>query len=240
MQPSVIRMGVAIERSAGGGNTVRALACLPALVGSWRQCGGGILHMPFWAFPVNWDAVSRPDWIRPGTPVLNQWRLGPALLGELPLKAPIDSLFVYNSNPVSQGPAQAKTIQGLLREDLFTVVSEHFITDTARYADLVLPATMQAEQLDVMVTWGHLYISLNQPAIPAPGDCVPNSELFRRLANPAFEGRGESLRYFLHRAGPFGEVVRVDDVLNSNGIVERSPQIRRGHHHHRRAVFEGH
>jgi anaerobic selenocysteine-containing dehydrogenase len=98
------------------------------------------------------------------------------------LDPPIKSLFVYNSNPVSQGPAQAKTMQGLMREDLFTVVSDHFINDTAKFADLVLPATMQAEQLDIMVTWGHLYISLNQPAIEPPGECVPNSELFRRLA----------------------------------------------------------
>ena len=81
-QPSVIRMGVAIERHAGGGNAVRALSCLPALVGSWRHCGGGILHMPIWAFPVNWDASSRPDWITPGTQIINQWRLGQALTGD--------------------------------------------------------------------------------------------------------------------------------------------------------------
>ena len=82
-QPSVIRMGVAIERNASGGNAVRALSCLPALVGSWRHCGGGILHMPIWAFPVKFDDLSRADWIREGTPVINQWRLGAALMGEL-------------------------------------------------------------------------------------------------------------------------------------------------------------
>src|SRR5262249_6281929 len=93
VQPSVIRMGVAIERHAGGGNTVRALSCLPALVGSWRRCGGGILHMPIWAFPVNWDAMSRPDWIRPGTPVLKQWRLGAAANREAPPRAPSQGLL---------------------------------------------------------------------------------------------------------------------------------------------------
>jgi anaerobic selenocysteine-containing dehydrogenase len=158
-QPSVIRMGVAIERHAGGGNTVRALSCLPALVGSWRHCGGGILHMPIWAFPVNWDAMSRPDWIRPGTPVINQWRLGPALTGELLLKTAIQSLFVFNSNPMVVAAEQEKIERGLAREDLFTVVSEQFLTDTALYADIVLPATTQLEQFDVMFSWA-IFISL--------------------------------------------------------------------------------
>ena len=181
-QPSVIRIGVGIERHAGGGNTVRALSCLPALVGSWRHCGGGILHMPIWAFPVSWDAVSRPDWIRPGTPVINQWRLGQALTGELKLPTPIESLFVYNSNPMVVAPEQDKIERGLAREDLFTVVSEHFLTDTALFADIVLPATTQLEQFDLMFSWGHLYLTLNEPAIAPLGEAVPNTELFRRLA----------------------------------------------------------
>jgi len=181
-QPSVIRMGVAIERSASGGNAVRALACLPALVGSWRHCGGGIMHMPIWAFPVKWDALSRPDWIKPGTPVVNQWRLGQALTGELGLDTPIRSLMVYNSNPMVVAPEQAKLEQGLSREDLFTVVSEQFMTDTARFADIVLPATTQLEQFDIMFSWGHLYMTLNEPAIAPLGEAVPNTELFRRLA----------------------------------------------------------
>ena len=181
-QPSVIRMGVAIERNASGGNAVRALSCLPALVGSWRHCGGGIMHMPIWAFPVKWDAISRPDWIRPGTPVVNQWRLGQALTGELGLDTPIRSLMVYNSNPMVVAPEQAKLEQGLSREDLFTVVSEQFLTDTARFADIVLPATTQLEQFDIMFSWGHLYLTLNEPAIAPLGEAVPNTELFRRLA----------------------------------------------------------
>jgi anaerobic selenocysteine-containing dehydrogenase len=181
-QPSVIRMGVAIERHAGGGNTVRALSCLPALVGSWRHCGGGILHMPIWAFPVNWDAVSRPDWIAPGTPVVNQWRLGQALTGALQLQTPIRSLFVYNSNPMVVAPEQEMVERGLARDDLFTVVSEQFLTDTAMFADIVLPATTQLEQFDIMFSWGHLYLTLNEPAVAPLGEAVPNTELFRRLA----------------------------------------------------------
>lgn len=181
-QPSVIRLGVALERQASGGNAVRALAGLPALVGAWRHVGGGILQNPVWAFPVRWDRLTRADWIRPGTRVLNQWRLGPALTGELALHPPIESLFVYNSNPAIVAPGQAKILAGLAREDLFTVVSEQFVTDTARYADIVLPATTQLEQFDVMFSWGHLYLSLNAAAIAPLGEAVPNTELFRRLA----------------------------------------------------------
>ena len=181
-QPSVIRIGVAIERHSGGGQTVRALTCLPALTGSWRHVGGGILQLPIWAFPVKWDDFMRPDWISPGTRVVNQWRLGAALTGELALDPPIESLFVYNSNPAVVAAEQQKVLAGLAREDLFTVVSEQFMTDTARFADLVLPATTQLEQLDIMFSWGHFYLSLNQPAIEPLGEAVPNTELFRRLA----------------------------------------------------------
>jgi anaerobic selenocysteine-containing dehydrogenase len=181
IQPSVIRIGVAIERHAGGGQTVRAAACLPALVGAWRRVGGGMLQLPIWAFPVKWENLMRPDWIKPGTRVLNQWRLGPALTGEEPLDPPIKSLFVYNSNPAIVVPEQEKIIHGLKREDIFTVVSEQFLTDTARYADIVLPATTQLEQFDLMFSWGHLYLSLNQQAIAPLGESVSNTELFRRL-----------------------------------------------------------
>ena len=113
---------------------------------------------------------------------MNQWRLGPALLDEDKLDPPIKSFFVYNSNPAVVVPEQDKIIRGLEREDLFTVVSEQFLTDTARYADIVLPATTQLEQFDIMFSWGHLYLSLNQKAIEPLGEAVPNTELFRRLA----------------------------------------------------------
>src|SRR5260370_30661165 len=106
-----------------------------------------------------------PDGIKPGTRLLNQRRLGPALLDEDKLDPPIKSLFVYNSNPAIVVPEQDKIIRGLEREDLFTVVSEQFLTDTARYADIVLPATTQLEHFDIMFSCGHLYLSLNQHAI---------------------------------------------------------------------------
>lgn len=180
--PAVVRIGVAIERHAGGGQTVRAVACLPALTGAWRHVGGGILQLPIWAFPMDWGKLLRPDLQTPGTRVLNQWRLGPALIGEMDLDPPIKSLFVYNSNPAVVAPEQGKLLRGLVREDLFTVVSEHFITDTAHYADIILPATTQLEQEDIMFSWGHLYLSFNNQAIEPLGEAVPNTELFRRLA----------------------------------------------------------
>ena len=114
--------------------------------------------------------------------MVNQFLLGQALTGELRLDPPITALVVYNSNPMVVCPEQDKLRRGLEREDLFTVVSEHFLTDTARYADIVLPATTQLEQHDIMFCWGHFYVSLNTPAIEPLGEAVPNTELFRRLA----------------------------------------------------------
>ena len=126
--PAVIRIGVAIERHAGGGQAVRAIASLPALIGSWRHPGGGLLQLPLWSFPINWGTLMRPDFIGEGVRVLNQWKLGQALTGELSLEPVIKSLFVYNSNPVAVAPEQEKIIQGLRQEDLFTVVSEQFLS----------------------------------------------------------------------------------------------------------------
>ncbi|MGQ0573040.1 MAG: molybdopterin-containing oxidoreductase family protein [Pseudonocardia sp.] len=181
-QPSMIRIGVAIERHAGGGQTVRSIACLPALVGAWRQVGGGLLQLPLWAHPVNWGALMHPELQTPGTRVVNQFLLGRALTGEMALDPPINALMVYNSNPMVVCPEQEKLARGLAREDLFTVVSDHFLTDTARYADIVLPATTQLEQLDIMFSWGHFYVSYNNPAVAPEGEAIPNTELFRRLA----------------------------------------------------------
>ena len=180
--PAVIRIGVAVERHAGGGQTVRAISCLPALIGAWKHVGGGLLQLPIWAFPVNWPGLMRPDLQPASMRVINSWRLGPALNGELPSGPPIRALFVYNANPMAMVCEQDRIAQGLMREDLFTVVSEHFMTDTARYADIVLPATTQLEQEDIMFSWGHLYLTYNNAAIAPLGEAIPNTELFRRLA----------------------------------------------------------
>ena len=181
-QPAVIRLGVALERQTGGGNAIRAICCLPALVGAWRKTGGGLVQATLWPFPLNFDAIQRPDLIQPGTRIINQWHLGAALTGEMALEPPIQALFVCNSNPLLSSAEQDKMVTGLSREDLFTVVSEQFITDTASFADIILPAATQIEQLEIMFSWGHLYLTYNLPAIQPLGEAVSNTELFRRLA----------------------------------------------------------
>lgn len=182
MQPSLIRIGIAVERHTGGGQAIRMLSCLPALVGAWRKPGGGILQMTLWAFPVNWDSLLRADLRSPGTRVVNQFELGKALTGELTLDPPVKALLVYNTNPVVVCPEQDKIVKGLLRDDLFTVVSEQFMTDTAQYADIIFPATTQLEQEDIMFSWGHFYVAYNKRSITPLGEAVPNTEFFRRLA----------------------------------------------------------
>jgi anaerobic selenocysteine-containing dehydrogenase len=182
IQPSVIRIGVALERHAGGGQTIRAVCALPALVGSWRHVGGGLLQMPLWDFPVDWMKVSCGDWIKPGTRAINNLKLGAALTGDMELDPPLKSLFVFCTNPVSQAPETNKIVKGLQREDLFTVVAEHFLTDTAKYADIVLPAAMAGEAEDMMWSWGHFYFTYNQKAVDPPGECKPTSDMWRLLA----------------------------------------------------------
>jgi anaerobic selenocysteine-containing dehydrogenase len=182
VQPSVIRLGVALERHTGGGQAIRAVCALPALAGSWKHVGGGLLQMPLWDFPVDWMKVSRGDWIKPGTRAINNLKLGAALTGEMKLDPPLKSLFVFCTNPVSQAPETNKIVKGLQREDLFTVVAEHFLTDTAKYADIVLPAAMAGEAEDMMWSWGHFYFTYNQKAVDPPGECKPTSDLWRLLA----------------------------------------------------------
>ncbi|MFK8067263.1 MAG: molybdopterin-dependent oxidoreductase [Gammaproteobacteria bacterium] len=181
-QPSAIRIGVALERSYGGGQTIRAVTCLPALTGAWRHVGGGILQFPVWEHPYKFDVICRPDLIPEGTQVVNILHTGRVLTGETKLETPIKSLMVWNTNPVTQAPETDKIVEGLKREDLFTVVADHFITDTAVYADIILPASMGAEMEDMILSWGHLYLTYNAKCIDSPGEAIPNNEIFRRLA----------------------------------------------------------
>jgi anaerobic selenocysteine-containing dehydrogenase len=179
--PAMIRVGVALERSTGGGNAARAVFALPALTGSWREVGGGVLQMPIWAFPVQWDHLHGAHPAADSVRIINQWELGRALSGGFE-GPPIEALFVYNSNPAVVTSAQREVLEGLRRDDLFVVVSDHFVTDTARYADIVLPAAMAMEQTDLMFSWGHLYLTYSPKAVEPQGEAVPNNELFRRLA----------------------------------------------------------
>jgi anaerobic selenocysteine-containing dehydrogenase len=180
-RPTGIRIGIGIQRHGGGGMAVRTTTCIPGVTGDWRYPGGGVHYDTRGFFGLNWSALWRDD-LRPRqTRALHMTRLGEGLLAlDNP---PVKTLFVYGSNPAASVPHQSKVLRGLARDDLFTVVAEHFMTDTARYADILLPATMAIEHHDLLIAYGHLYVAWNEPAAPPPGECLPATEMFRRLAH---------------------------------------------------------
>ena len=178
-----IRVNYGLQRHAGGGMAVRTIACLPAVTGHWRHTGGGVQLSTSGNFAFDKKALHRVD-LGPATRAINMIRLGEALtqrdagVGGPPVKA----LVVYNSNPGAVAPDRNAVLKGLGREDLFTVVLEHFQTDTADWADIVLPATTQLEHWDIHLAYGHHYVTLNRPSIEPLGESKPNSEIFRLLA----------------------------------------------------------
>jgi len=182
-RPSVIRTLVGLEHHAQGGMTYRTIACLPALTGAWRDRGGGLLHLVgrLRTLALNNAAVDMPQLEDTRIRSINMVQIGRALT-DTSLAPPIHALVVYNSNPAAIAPNQNLVLEGLKREDLFTVVIEQFMTDTARHADILLPATSQLEHLDLLWSWGHAYLTLNLPAIAPLGEALPNTEIFRRLA----------------------------------------------------------
>ncbi|WP_027794426.1 molybdopterin-containing oxidoreductase family protein [Paraburkholderia acidipaludis] len=185
---AAIRMNYGLQRVRGGGNAVRAIACLPALTGAWRErAGGALLSSSGWA-NVDANALQRPDLI-PGWPkalprVINMNQIGDALThaGDAAFGPKVEALVVYNSNPVAVAPDSGKVAAGFAREDLFTIVLEQFQTDTADYADLLLPATTQLEHLDIHKSYGHTHVMANLPAIAPVGEARPNTEIFRMIA----------------------------------------------------------
>ncbi|MDN4575478.1 molybdopterin oxidoreductase [Pandoraea cepalis] len=186
-KPAAIRLNYGMQRARGGGQATRAVACLPALIGAWRDPAGGLLMSASGYAPVDSVAQARPD-LRPHPEkparVVNMSAIGDALChpGDDSFGPKIEALVVYNSNPVAVAPESGKVAAGFAREDLFTVVLEHFQTDTADYADFVLPATTQLEHLDIHKAYGHTYLLANNPAIAPLGEAKPNSEIFRLLA----------------------------------------------------------
>jgi anaerobic selenocysteine-containing dehydrogenase len=179
-RPAAIRLNYGMQRHAGGGNAVRAVACLPALVGAWRDPAGGALLSSSGTYPVDSSALERPDLIQGKPRTINMSAIGDALLAAK--DPPIRAIYVYNSNPVAIAPESAKVAAGFARDDLFCVVHEIFQTDTADYADILLPATTQLEQVDIHTSYGHLYALANNPAIAPLGEAKPNTEVFRLLA----------------------------------------------------------
>lgn len=188
--PAAIRLNYGIQRSENGGAAARAVAMLPCLTGAWKHLGGGLQLSTSGAFQFDRQALERPDLMlasplgRPAR-VVNMVRLGHALseLGADPKDGPpVKALFVYNSNPAAVAPNQNAVLRGLGREDLFTVVHEQFFTDTADYADLLLPATTFLEHKDIQGAYGHYYLQLSERAIEPLGEARPNVWLFQQLA----------------------------------------------------------
>jgi anaerobic selenocysteine-containing dehydrogenase len=179
-RPTGIRIGIGLQRHGGGGMAVRTITCLPGVTGDWRRAGGGVGYDTRGFFGGDWAALRREDLRLHDARTLKMTQLGETLLAAH--DPPVKALFIYASNPLASVPQQTKIRRGLARTDLFTVVVEHFLTDTAGYADIVLPATMQFEHADLLVAYGHLYVLWNQPAVAPPRECLPTTEIFRRLA----------------------------------------------------------
>jgi anaerobic selenocysteine-containing dehydrogenase len=179
-RPTAIRLTMGLQRHGGGGMAVRTITCIPGVTGDWRHPGGGAGYDTRGFFGVDWGALYRDDLRAAPARSLSMTRLGEGLLEVA--DPPVKALVISASNPVASVPHQTKLRRGLERPDLFTVVVEHFPTDTVEYADLVLPTTMQIEHADLLISYGHLYISWNEPAVAPPGECLPSTEIYRRLA----------------------------------------------------------
>ncbi len=199
---AAIRMNYGLQRVRGGGMAVRNIACLPALVGAWRHAAGGVQLSTSGSFPANRPALQRPDLLGGRTPrTINMTTIGDDLLKDAsPGFGPkIEAVIVYNANPLAIAPDSAKVQKGFEREDLFTVVLEHFHTDSADYADILLPATTQLEHVDAHLAYGHLYMMANNAAIAPIGEAKPNTEFFRLLAarmgfdDPCFQESDDEL-----------------------------------------------
>ena len=208
-QPALLRLGVGAQRHLGAPAAYSTLASLPALVGAWRHRGGGCSYIPTaTAGAISAAPGGRPDLRTRDARRINMSQLGDALCGDL--DPPVAALVVWNSNPAQVAPDQTKVLAGLARPDLFKIVLEQFMTDTAAHADVVLPATTQLEHLDLIFSWGHHYVTLSRRAIAPRGEAKPNTEIFRLLAarlgmdDPCFRDTDEELVRQLLANAPSG------------------------------------
>jgi anaerobic selenocysteine-containing dehydrogenase len=218
-RPTFIRLNYGLQRHGGGGSAVRAISLLPAVTGAWEDAGGGALLSTSGTFSqLDIAGLQRRDLSPAGTRTINMSRLGEALtrIDDPPVKA----LVVYNSNPGAVAPDRENVLTGLRREDLFTVVLEHFQTDTADFADVLLPATTQLEHEDLHKAYGHTYVMFNARSIEPLGEALPNSEIFRRLAarmsldHPALRETDEEMMRGVLRPMPF----TLDDLREQSFI----------------------
>jgi anaerobic selenocysteine-containing dehydrogenase len=229
-RPSALRINYGLNRHAGAGMAVRTIACLPAVVGAWRDAGGGILLSTSATFPVDTKALERPGMIRPGTRTLNMSEIG-RLLNDRSLDPPVKALFVYNANPVAVAPEQESVRRGFARDDLFVVVHDLFQTDTVDFADIVLPATTTLEHYDLHKAYGHLYLSLSRPAIAPLGEAKANTEVFRLLAarmgldHPSLRDDDEAMaRQAIDWSHPFVQGITFDRLEQEGSLRLSVPQ----------------
>jgi anaerobic selenocysteine-containing dehydrogenase len=233
-RPAVIRLNYGVQRSERGGLSVRAISLLPALTGAWRTPGGGLQLTTSGAFQLDRAALEMPQ-LQSRSPLgrearlVNMSRLGRALT-ELDSPA-VQALIVYNSNPAAIAPDQNRVLAGLGREDLFTVVLEQFLTDTADYADIVLPATTFLEHTDLYLAYGHYYLQLARPAVAPPGEAKPNAEVFRLLARRlGFEEscftdtEDDMIRALLGSGHPFLEGIALERLEREHFVRLNLPQ----------------
>jgi anaerobic selenocysteine-containing dehydrogenase len=198
-RPALLRLGVGAQRHLGAPAAYSTLASLPALTGAWRDRGGGCSYIPTATAAAVSESPLQGVELRPG-PVrtINMSQVGAALT-DAALDPPLKALVCWNSNPAAIAPDQEQVLAGLRRDDLFTVVLEQFMTDTAAHADVVLPATTQLEHRDIVFSWGHHYLTWNEPAIDPLGEAKPNTETFRLIAerlgfdDPIFRESDEEL-----------------------------------------------
>jgi anaerobic selenocysteine-containing dehydrogenase len=233
-RPTAVRVGLGLQRHRGAGQAIRAICALPLITGDFRHPGGGSLCMTGGHHLIDDDAVARPsDMPAPPARMINMSRLAAVLTGEA--EPPVTSLVIFNTNPAATAPDQTRVLAGLRRDDLFTTVLEQRWTDTCDYADVVLPATMQPEHLDLHSSYGHHYTTLNLPVTRAPGEALPNTEIFRRIAaalgldHPRLRDTDEDLARQLLRGGPVSfEELRERTYARTTGVAVGSAPFAAG------------
>lgn len=223
-----VKIGYGMTRNEGGGNAARAITLLPALTGAWKHQGGGGALSTSGGFGLNTQIYSGMHLMKPGRRHVNQNHLGRVLNQT---DDPISTLFVFNSNPAAIAPDSSSVRSGLAREDLFTVVLEHFQTDTADFADILLPATTFVEHQDLYTAYGHYFIQWAEPIVPARGDCKPNSWVFQELAkrldlhDPVFSMSTEDLaESLLDSSHPHVQGITLDRLKRERSVRLSIPQ----------------
>lgn len=222
-QPAVIRLNYGVQRSERGAMAVRTVALLPALTGSWRHIGGGLQMSTSMAFQFNRNGLERPDLMPGPTRIVNMSLLGSTLTERQ--DPPVKAMVVYNSNPAAIAPNQGAVLRGLARKDLFTVVLEQMPTDTAVYADILLPVTTFLEHTDLYLAYGHYHLQLARPAVAAPGECKSNVEIFRLLAkrmgfaDPCFDdSEDDMIRTLLDSEHPFIRGITLEQLERDHSV----------------------